>query len=221
MANTDARIGLRPVRYISGAVYNGAVNPYYIASTYGTALFIGDPVTKTGTGNTAAVSAPGVGDFAIGTMPEIEKTVISGEVTAANEVLTGVIVSFAADPTSLENTHNPASTERIAMVCDDPDVVFEIQADDNAAIGATELGLNGNLIFTHGGSTTTGLSGAELDSGTTTALATTNTRQLHILRCVNREDNDNTLVRNNVLVRINAHTETHNRVAVGDGSIGQ
>lgn len=46
MANIDAPFGLRPIRHKSGAPYNGAVNPYYVASTYATALFIGDPVIR-------------------------------------------------------------------------------------------------------------------------------------------------------------------------------
>ena len=46
MANTDSPFGLRPIRHRNGAAYNGAANPYYINSTYATALFIGDPVVK-------------------------------------------------------------------------------------------------------------------------------------------------------------------------------
>ena len=76
MANVDARFGLSPIRHKSGAAYNGAVNPYYIPSSYGTALYIGDPVIKMATGsNTAAVTVPGAGSFAIGTCPEINKAV--------------------------------------------------------------------------------------------------------------------------------------------------
>jgi len=52
MANTDAPFGLRPIRHRNGAPYNGAFNHYYVASSYATALFVGDPVVKTGTSNT-------------------------------------------------------------------------------------------------------------------------------------------------------------------------
>ena len=73
MANNDTPFGLRPLRHRNGAPYNGAANPYYIPSSYATALFIGDPVIITGTSNTSAVKVPGVGDFAPGTLPEINK----------------------------------------------------------------------------------------------------------------------------------------------------
>ena len=204
MANADTPFGLRPIKHRNGAPYNGAANPYYLPASYGTAMFIGDPVIKTGTSNTAAVKVPGVGSFPIGTMPEINKA------TAGDgNRITGVIVGFAALPTNLESKHNPASTERVALVCDDPDVIFEIQAD--GAIPAASMGLNAVLIYTHSGSTTTGLSGVELDT-TSDAPAADASNQLLILRAVNREDNDTTLTHAKVEVMINQHTENQGTV---------
>ena len=156
MANADTPRGLRPLRHKSGAPYNGAANPYYLPSSYGTAVFIGDAVVKTGTSNTAAVSTP-IGDFEIGTLPEINAATVGD-----NNQITGVVVGFAPLPTDLETRHNKASTERVALVCDDPDVVFEIQAD--GAVAAAAIGLNAVLIATHAGSADTGLSGMELDT---------------------------------------------------------
>ena len=66
------------------------------------------------------------------------------------------------------------------------------------------MGLNANLIFTHSGATTTGLSGVELNSATQAADATF---QLIIQRAVNRVDNDTTITRAKVEVIINLHTE--------------
>lgn len=217
MANVDAPFGLKPVRYKSGAPYNGACNPYYIAGDYATALFIGDPVVKVAAGsNTAAVSAPGAGSFPIGTLPSINKTA-AGDVDGMTKAITGVIVGFAADPDNLTLKHNPASNERIAFVADDPDLEFEIQAD--GAIPAASMGLNAVLIYTHSGDTTTGLSGAELDT-TSDAPAADASNQLSIVRAVNREDNDTTLTHAKVIVRINAHTEAPGYTAAGDGTLG-
>lgn len=205
MANADTPFGLRPIRHRSGAPYNGAATPMYIAAGYGTALFIGDPVIKVAGGsNTAAVTVPSVGSFAIGTLPNIEKAA-AGD----GNRITGVIVGFAADPANLDRKHNPASTERVALVCDDPDVVFEIQAD--GAIPAASIGLNAVLIYTHSGSTTTGLSGVELDT-TSDVPAADASNQLLILRAVNREDNDTTLTHAKVEVLINQHTESQGTV---------
>jgi len=204
MANVDSPTGLRPIRHRNGAAYNGATNPYYIASGYATALFIGEAVVKTGTSNTAVATFPGVGSFGVGTLPEINKTA-AGDTNRS----TGVIVSIAAVPTNLENKHSVASTEGIAFVCDDPDVIFEIQAD--GAIPAASIGLNAVLIDTHAGSTATGLAGTELDT-TSDAPDADASNQLLILRAVNREDNDTTLTHAKVEVLINQHTENQGTV---------
>lgn len=205
MANVDAPFGLRPIRHRSGAPYNGAVSPVYIDSGYGTALFIGDPVIKVAGGSNAAeVTAPGGGKFGIGTLPSVEKA------TAGDgNRITGVIVSFAPLATDLTLKHNTASTARVAYICDDPDVIFEIQAD--GAIPAASVGLNAVLIYTHSGSTTTGLSGVELDT-TSDVPAADASNQLLIVRAVNREDNDTTLTHAKVEVLINQHTESQGTV---------
>lgn len=205
MANVNSPFGLRPIRHRNGAPYNGAANPYHVASTYATALFIGDPVIKVAGGsNAASVEAPGAGSFAIGTLPTVEKA------TAGDgNRITGVIVGFGADPDNLSRAYSPASTEAVAWVCDDPDVVFEIQAD--GAIPAASMGLNGNLIFTHAGSTITNLSGVELDT-TSDAPAADASNQLLLLRAINRDDNDTTLTHAKVEVLINQHTQTQGTV---------
>ena len=193
MANVDTPFGMRPIRHRNGAPYSGSVNPYYCNAGYITALFIGDPVDLVAGGsNAASVEVPGAGSFAIGTLPEIEASAAAG-------IITGVIVSFSADPTALENVHRLASTERVAYVCDDPDVIFEIQSDGTMA--ATEMGLNASIIVA-AGDAVTGLSAVELDS---TTEATTAGLELKILRAVNREDNDITLANGKMEVMINLH----------------
>lgn len=207
MANLDAPAGLHPIRHRDGAPYNGAGNPCFINSGYGTALFIGDPVIKvTGGSNTALVTVPGMGEFAIGTLPEVEKSK-AGDDTDGTFAITGVIVGFAADPTDLTVKHSPASTEGVALVETNPDVIFEIQAD--GAVSADTMGLNANLIFTNAGVTATGLSGVELDTSSMTANAS---NQLLILRAVNRVDNDTTITNPKVEVLINQHTENQGTV---------
>jgi hypothetical protein len=200
--NNDTPFGLRPVRYRDGSPYNGAVNPYYVNSSYATALYVGDPVVKVAGGSNAAV----VGEFPIGTLPEIEKAT-AGDGNA----ITGVIVGFAPDPDNLGRIYNPASTERVAYVCDDPNVMFEIQAD--GAIAAAQVGLNAVLIYTHSGSTITGRSGAELDTTSDVPDADAS-NQLTILRVVNRPDNYAATAYTKVLVSINQHTELTGAIGI-------
>ena len=199
MPNTDTPFGLRPIRHKSGAPYNGAVNPYIIPASDATAMFIGDPVIKTSTANTVAHSAPGAGDFPIGTLPAITKAT-----AGTTNRITGVIVGFAPDPDGLGRIFRPASTARIAYVCDDPDVVFEIQAD--GALAADQVGLNAVLVYTNAGDVNTGRSGAELSTGT--APATTVGFQLQIKRLVNRADNEVGEFTKAEVV-INTHTEVN------------
>lgn len=213
MSNTDTPFGLRPIRHRNGAPYNGSVNHYYIPSTYGTALFIGDPVIKTGTSNTAFVSAAGVGDFEIGTIPEINKAT-----AGATNRITGVIVGFAPLPNDLTKQYNPANTERVALVCDDPDVIFEIQSD--GALSAAQISLNAVLIFTNAGSTVSGLSGVELDSGTATAPAADATYQLMIQRASNFPGNDVTAAYCKMEVMISNHSEASGSTTSSTGILG-
>lgn len=202
MANSDNRFGLRAVRQGAAAGYSGRITPYYITSS-DNALYIGDPVVKTGTSNTAAA---GEGkQFAAGTLPTVTKATAG----ATNKV-TGAIVGFEVDPDNLDKSYNPASTARVVYVADDPNQLFEIQASSDAAVAATDIGANADLIYTHAGDTATGLSGAELD---TSDMAADATYQLTILGLVKREDNE-LGTNSKLLVRINLHTEDNNLVGV-------
>jgi len=213
MANNDSPKGLVPIRHRNGAPYTGSANPYYINSGYGTALFIGDPVIKVAGGSNTAAITTNAGNFGstfpIGTLPEIEKS-SAGDTSR----ITGVIVGFYSLATDQETKHSKASTEGVALVCDDPDVIHEIQAD--GAVPALSMGLNANLIFTHNGSTVTGLSGVELDT-TSDVPAVDASNPLLILRAINRIDNDTTLTHAKVEVMINQHTQ--NQGTVGTAGI--
>lgn len=202
MANSDARKGLQPITQGNAGGYTGKVRAYFVPSTYATALFIGDPVVKTGTSNTVGA---GLGkQYPAGSLLEINKATAG----AANGI-TGAIVGFEVDPNNLDKTYNPASTARVVYVNDDPHQEFEIQADSGAVVAATDIGTNADVIFTHAGSTATGFSGVELD---TSDMAADATYQLTILGIIPRENNElgtNTKLR----VRINLHTEAN--VVVG------
>jgi|TARA_R110000764_G_scaffold60790_1_gene130213 hypothetical protein len=152
MANKDAAFGMRPVSRIGGTPYTGGQNRYRIANNYDTSIFQGDMVAMV-TGGGVEVHADG------GTVPIVG--VFNG-------------CSFT-DPTTGEqrfSNHYPASTaaaDIIAFVIDDPMVVFEIQAA--IAFPIADLFGNFDIVYTTAGSTTTGISGAELqvtDGGTAT-----------------------------------------------------
>ena len=155
MANKDAAFGMKPVKMIGGAPYTGGTSRYRIAANYDTAIFQGDMVAQV-TGGTVEVHADG------GTVP-----------------IVGVFNGCEyTDPTTGEQKYSnyyPASTNAsdiIAFVIDDPNVVFEIQAD--SAFPVADLFGNFDIVYSSSGSTVTGISGAELkvaDGATGTSLS--------------------------------------------------
>lgn len=212
MANADTPFGFRPIKHRNGAPYNSAANPYHVTNASNNALFIGDPVVIVGTSNTAAISVPGGGTFAIGTLPDI----LRASAGAGNRI-TGIIVGFYASPTALEDQYRVDATERVALVCDDPDVVFECQADSATDLAATSVGAAFNFVLTHGGSVTSGLSGAELDGSDE---GTDPQDQLILTRFVNRDDNDATLTHAKCEVVISTHTFLPEGPVANDGLQG-
>ena len=183
MANVIAPYGLKPVRYLSGAPYNGAFNLYSVAAGYATAIYVGDPVVDIGTGQTINGS--------------VYKDV---QLAATTDVITGVVIGVL--PVTRDSlTYRAASTQRILMVADDPNLVFECQEQSTGTpLAADDIGLN--ISFNAGTpSTLTGLSGLTLKTDTE---ATSNTLALKIFGFVNRPDNAIGLAAN-WLVRINRH----------------
>jgi hypothetical protein len=166
MANVDNPSGFTPVRYLSGAPYNGATNRYAILAADNTATFVGDLV-KIG-GSATADGVPSV-----------------VQATAGATNIAGAVVGFEIDPTDLTLLYRAASTLRYALVSDDPYVLYEAQEDsDVAALTVDEVGENCDIIV-GSGNTTSGISAMEIDSNTHTA----NAANVRIIRLVPREDN--------------------------------
>ena len=177
MANVDSPFGLRPVRHLDGRSWNGSTRMYLVPSGDGTALFVGDLVKSGG-------SAGAAGTVVNGIDVEGMQTVI--QAAATNTELVGVVVGFLPDPDNLMRKHRAASTNRIALVCDDPTVVFEIQEDSvTTTLTVDEMGENADVIV-GSGNATTGISAMELDSGD----HKTATAQLRILGLVKRPGNN-------------------------------
>lgn len=164
--------GLMPVRYKSGAPYNGAANVYSVASGEANNLFVGDPVILSGTGDADGV--PGVG------------------LAAAGARITGVIVGFAPNPagtagstSALNRGYRTASTADYVLVADDPNLLFEATEDAvGGALAVTDIGNNLDLVAGTG-STYTKQSGYMLDSST----KATTTAQVRLVGLSQRANN--------------------------------
>lgn len=175
-ANLNAPFGLRPMRYRSGAPYNGAVNPYSIGTGDGTALFLGDPVMFAADSNAAA---QGDGRHQPGSLPIITRAATTG-------VAVGVVCGVEW-VTRDSLTYRPASTAAVIYVADDPDIVFWCQDDGAGTPGAGNAGINANFTFATAGSVVSGRSGAALNGAT---WAATQAFQAHVIGLARLPNND-------------------------------
>ena len=101
-------------------------------------------------------------------------------------MITGVVVGVKP-VTDNSLPYRAASTQRVLYVCDDPDVLFEIQeVSGGTALTANDLGLNADFVV-GSGSTVTGYSGVELNN---VGEAGTNTLDLKIIGFKNAPDNE-------------------------------
>ena len=159
MANLNAPHGFRP----TGGLLHSKM--YKIADTYATALYIGDPVVRDASGDIVIATA-GAGNYILGVALGFFDT------------------SFAP----LTHPYYVASTAGVhyCLVADHPEQYYEVQDDGTVTqLALVDLGALVNLILTHGGSTTTGLSGAEIDSSSQGTGATQQFRLMDIYRDVN------------------------------------
>lgn len=173
MANATNYFGLRPVKRLGGGQF--VTIPCYIAATYATALFIGDPVTLSNEADDRDTT---------GKMLSVELAAL-----ADASPIFGVITGMEPLASDLTKQYNPASTERVVHVTlATPDTVFEIRGNGVAAPTKLTPGLNAVMAQAASGSTVWGTSGVALDEGTD-APAADQSNPLLILNIKNVEDN--------------------------------
>ena len=154
MATTATPYGFKPLNHVGGTPYAGAVRHIKIASGFGTNIFNGSIVNIVAAGTIEVVTDIG---------------------SNADQFPAGVIGVFVGctytDPTSKNKTfsnHWPTGTvasDAMAYVVDDPQMLFQVQAD--ATVAQTALGANAPLAAvqsTSTGDTTSGVSNTALDA---------------------------------------------------------
>lgn len=186
MANPDAAFGLRPVGHLYGLDWANKMETFYCPATDSTAIFKGDLVNQNGTAD------------ATGRWLNVDQTA-AGETTIIGVAWAfSTVPQIGADPTNLERIYRPASTAMYIKVITDPNVIYEIQEDGTIVYGSVGLACD---VVVGSGSTTTGLSGMELDSSEVGA-----TGQLKILGLAHRDDGSNDIGANAIWrVVINEH----------------
>ena len=196
MANIDAPFGLRPIAKLGSAPGGTVGTTKYKISSGASAIFTGDPVKLKADGS-------------------IEVKGGAGAITGA---ISGVFMGcFYTDPTTSKPTFRNnypdglAATDAIAFISDDVNQLYIAQQDAND-IGAADLGNNAEMGMA-AGSTTTGMSRAEIDSSTA---ATGNaTYMLKILDFYDVPSNDASAANSVLVVKINNH-----QLAASTGTAG-
>jgi hypothetical protein len=178
MANANKPFGLSPIGSATGSGTDFATNLYAIANDASNTYAIGD-IVKTAAGT----DANGV--------PYVTKA-------ASGDIPVGIVVGFrVADPgvslvgsnLNLNIIYLPKSSGlHYALICDDPDVVFQVQMD-STAITLANLHKNSNLTIT--ADDTTALASSPWSSTVLTGstVNTTNTFVVRMLGLVQRDDN--------------------------------
>ena len=156
MANQDAAFGLRPLKTLGQADDSTGMSSHKILPGDASLLYQGSMAIGVATGYvdiSAAASTTNVGAF-WGT--------------------------FYIDPTTLKPTYKnyypggitpPSSGAIEAFVYDNPQQLFEIQSDNTGASAQTDVFMCADLSSPTGGSTTNGVSSAELGDSTLNATA--------------------------------------------------
>lgn len=174
MANLNVARGLIPYRHFDGSYYTGSHNVYFVPSSYGTALFIGDPVDVISSSN----DANGI--------PAVQRATSGSPVTG---VMVGILDGGEPIITVTRDLaiYHPASTGQYIAVADDPLLIFQIQDDASAQARAPNqwAGRTANYAIS-AGSTVSGFSGTQLQAST---VNTTNTQDLRIIRPLAQADN--------------------------------
>jgi hypothetical protein len=174
--------GFRPVKHLNGSPYNGQVNRYMVAAGEAVALNVGDLVKLA---DDAAITDPVTG----GVFPAVERAGTSTTTAVTAVPIVGAIVGFLPDYSNLNlNNVRLASTYRVALVADSPDIVYAAPQDGTGGVvAAASVGLNAAL--TPGVTSTTGsvASGMSVDSS---SVSTTSTLPLRIVGVTAAPDQD-------------------------------
>lgn len=208
MPNVSRINGFKPVKHVNGSPYNGQANIYFVSASDGTALFVGDPVKLAADGN-----ADGFQQVTKATAGAAVLGVVVGVINTKFDPVTGRMTSGSV---ALDTpVYRPALTAQYVLVCDAPDVIYEVEAVTGAnaaySFAVADIGLNADLA-TQVGSTVTGNSAAALNMATAAATATL---QFKIMGTVPRPDNEPTGAATKVLVKIN-----NAQLSAGTGTAG-
>lgn len=145
MANPDAPFGFKPYRHQNSGT-PVRTNRYFIASEYASNIFSGDLVKQVADGS---IELAGEGDVFVGVFAGVEYTATDGSI---------VFKRYWPASTAVKS-----GTNVTALVYDDPDTLFLVQATGTIAVA--DIGQLADMDNAQAGSTTTGQSGQAIVTG--------------------------------------------------------
>tara|TARA_R100000426_G_C4787902_1_gene97350 strand:- start:109 stop:711 length:603 start_codon:yes stop_codon:yes gene_type:complete len=152
MSATAAPFGLRPVGNLGGT-YNGSFRQYPVLSTYSTRICFGDVVKLVDNGTTTT----------------IEKDTGTNSATPIGIFLGCRFIDVSTKQlTFSQQWSGAAHTEGMAYVCDDPNILFEVQA--NATVNDDDIAANVALVQT-ASNATLGISRVSINMSTAATTA--------------------------------------------------
>jgi hypothetical protein len=178
MANVNAPSGLAPVQFHNGNPWNGAGRMYIIPQADTNAIAVGDPVATSSGNADTVLGIPAVTLATAGSGNAIRGVVLAIGTNADG----GPFI----DPRNLTLTVAPATktVPYYALICDDPDVIFEVQdIGTSTALASTDISKNINL---KSGTNNGFVSGWGIDNG---SKGTGSTLQCHLFGLARRIDN--------------------------------
>ena len=192
MAATSTPYGFRAVNLLGGRNYAGATRLISIASGYAVNIQYGDPVVLVAAGTIERMNA---------TTTATTVTNTGGTAGFAGVFVgcqyTDATTGFITRQTYVSGT---VATDIMAMVVDDPDALFQLQA--NGTLAQASLGANAAIIQTVAGAGTYMPSGLQLQIS---SVATTATLPVRIVDFVNAPGSTIGDAFTDVIVRINTH----------------
>lgn len=162
--NTNAPMGLKPVRYMNGGIYSGKANKYLITSAYATNIGQWDPVMSLSDGSVGIGTA---GSPARGVLEYVEYFTTGG--------------AYVKSPNWVASTVAKTGTQVFAYVHDDPTILMDVQETDGSSGAGTPLALadiNLNINFVIGAPNSFGISTTSINN---TTEQTTNTLNLKLV----------------------------------------
>lgn len=181
MANLVAPRGFVPSRYLDGSCWNGSLNMYYVPAADTNQYNPGDTVKSAAGGDANGI-------------PQVAK--ITNGTDTARGVVIGILVANPNNPSlvginldlTVQNTPGSGKThDYYLLVCDDPNVLFELQDDGLNAGTTVATACNKNATYTVTNPTSPRQNSATvLNSG---SIATTATLSLKLVGLVQKPNN--------------------------------